>query len=392
MTESKSPDAFRTISEVAEWLGVQPHVLRFWESKFSQVKPVKRAGGRRYYRPADMLLLGGIKKLLHEDGLTIKGAQKILREEGMAHVSRLSQALDAESAALSDGAIDGVFEASAEPADPVAAPDPVAPVADEPAPDAPAVETPADTQTPVPSFMRSADPTTPEPAPAQGDMSAPADFAPAPTPAPREEAAPAPAALQDSPAEEPLPEETLAEIPTLAPDLDDEVVPEKPPEALNTPLGAPAAPLPDPVELATPSDAPEAAPAGPAEPAEAKLAPIPDVAETPMQVADEAPAPMEMDLQPAQDAPEGPADIEPAMLDSAEPEPTEAAPAEPEAPKPIVIDMPDPDEASFEVAPAVLTAAFGAKTLTPAQRRDVTPLVARLAALRDRMAAERGRR
>lgn len=91
---AKSPDAFRTISEVADWLGVQAHVLRFWESKFSQVKPIKRAGGRRYYRPNDMLLLGGIKRLLHEDGLTIKGVQKILREEGMSHVADLSQPLD----------------------------------------------------------------------------------------------------------------------------------------------------------------------------------------------------------------------------------------------------------------------------------------------------------
>ncbi len=91
---SKSPDAFRTISEVADWLGVQAHVLRFWESKFSQVKPIKRAGGRRYYRPSDMLLLGGIRQLLHEDGLTIKGAQKMLREKGVAHVSDMSQPLD----------------------------------------------------------------------------------------------------------------------------------------------------------------------------------------------------------------------------------------------------------------------------------------------------------
>lgn len=91
---SKSPDAFRTISEVAEWLGVQAHVLRFWESKFSQVKPVKRAGGRRYYRPADMQLLGGIKKLLHEDGMTIKGVQKVLREQGVGHIASLSQSLD----------------------------------------------------------------------------------------------------------------------------------------------------------------------------------------------------------------------------------------------------------------------------------------------------------
>ncbi|MDK3073104.1 MerR family transcriptional regulator [Sedimentitalea sp. JM2-8] len=91
---SKSPDAFRTISEVADWLGIQAHVLRFWESKFSQVKPVKRAGGRRYYRPGDMQLLGGIKKLLHDDGVTIKGVQKILREQGVAHVAELSQPLE----------------------------------------------------------------------------------------------------------------------------------------------------------------------------------------------------------------------------------------------------------------------------------------------------------
>lgn len=91
---SKSPDAFRTISEVADWLGVQAHVLRFWESRFNQVKPVKRAGGRRYYRPNDMRLLGGIKKLLHEDGITIKGVQRILREQGVNHVASLSQGLE----------------------------------------------------------------------------------------------------------------------------------------------------------------------------------------------------------------------------------------------------------------------------------------------------------
>jgi DNA-binding transcriptional MerR regulator len=88
---SKSADAFRTISEVAEWLDTPAHVLRFWESKFTQVKPVKRAGGRRYYRPSDMRLLGGIKKLLHDDGMTIKGVQKILREQGIKHVSSLCE-------------------------------------------------------------------------------------------------------------------------------------------------------------------------------------------------------------------------------------------------------------------------------------------------------------
>jgi DNA-binding transcriptional MerR regulator len=93
----KSRDAFRTISEVADWLGTPTHVLRFWESRFSQVKPVKRAGGRRYYRPDDMELLGGIKKLLHDDGLTIRGVQKILREQGVKHVAALSQPIDAGS-------------------------------------------------------------------------------------------------------------------------------------------------------------------------------------------------------------------------------------------------------------------------------------------------------
>jgi DNA-binding transcriptional MerR regulator len=93
----KSPDAFRTISEVADWLDVPTHVLRFWESRFSQVRPVKRAGGRRYYRPADMRLIGGIKRLLHDDGMTIRGVQKLLREEGVKHVSGFSQPLDHEA-------------------------------------------------------------------------------------------------------------------------------------------------------------------------------------------------------------------------------------------------------------------------------------------------------
>ncbi|MEY8117752.1 MerR family transcriptional regulator [Falsihalocynthiibacter sp. BN13B15] len=91
---SKSQDAFRTISEVADWLETPAHVLRFWESRFTQVKPVKRAGGRRYYRPADMELLSGIKKLLHEDGMTIKGVQKLLRAEGIKHVAALGLPMD----------------------------------------------------------------------------------------------------------------------------------------------------------------------------------------------------------------------------------------------------------------------------------------------------------
>jgi DNA-binding transcriptional MerR regulator len=77
---AKSADAFRTISEVAQELEVPQHVLRFWESKFPQVKPLKRAGGRRYYRPDDVLLLRRIRQCLYEQGYTIKGVQKLLRE------------------------------------------------------------------------------------------------------------------------------------------------------------------------------------------------------------------------------------------------------------------------------------------------------------------------
>lgn len=86
----KSPEAFRTISEVADLLETPAHVLRFWESRFPQIRPVKRAGGRRYYRPGDVALLSGIKRLLHDDGMTIRGVQKILREHGVKHVAGLS--------------------------------------------------------------------------------------------------------------------------------------------------------------------------------------------------------------------------------------------------------------------------------------------------------------
>jgi len=84
----KSIDAFRTISEVADDLDVPKHVLRFWEVKFNQIKPMKRGGGRRYYRPEDLELLRGIRHLLHLEGYTIKGVQKILREHGVDAVKQ----------------------------------------------------------------------------------------------------------------------------------------------------------------------------------------------------------------------------------------------------------------------------------------------------------------
>jgi DNA-binding transcriptional MerR regulator len=125
---AKAREAFRTISEVAEWLDTPTHVLRFWETKFSQIRPVKGAGGRRYYRPSDMDLLGGIKQLLHEDGLTIKGTQKLLRDKGAKYVATLGQSVTPESAE----------EVAAVR---VAAPEPE--IAAEPAPAAPAAPAPA---------------------------------------------------------------------------------------------------------------------------------------------------------------------------------------------------------------------------------------------------------
>lgn len=164
----KSPDAFRTISEVAEWLGVNTHVLRFWESKFAQVKPVKRAGGRRYYRRSDMELLGGIQKLLREDGMTIKGVQKVLRDQGVKAVAAMSRPVDAEDA-TSETDAPVVDEVEAIPV--VEATAEIAPEVDEPSMAPAAVETP---QKPVmPLFSHREDEVTPGSGPADGPVVAP---------------------------------------------------------------------------------------------------------------------------------------------------------------------------------------------------------------------------
>ncbi len=97
----KSKDAFRTISEVANKLDVQQHVLRFWETKFSHVRPLKRGGGRRYYRPEDVALLTRIHHLLYTEGYTIKGVQKLLKEQGKAQMIAAAQAETAQSSAPS---------------------------------------------------------------------------------------------------------------------------------------------------------------------------------------------------------------------------------------------------------------------------------------------------
>ena len=100
---SKSASAFRTISEASKHLDVPQHVLRFWETKFTQVKPMKRAGGRRYYRPEDIQLLEGIRDLLYDQGYTIKGVQKLLKEKGVKAIqqdvsSRQDEAVEASAA------------------------------------------------------------------------------------------------------------------------------------------------------------------------------------------------------------------------------------------------------------------------------------------------------
>jgi DNA-binding transcriptional MerR regulator len=88
----KGPEAFRTISEAAEELGVPQHVLRFWETKFSFIRPMKRAGGRRFYRPQDLLVLKGVRALLHDEGYTIKGVQRLHKEQGVKRVLQAAAA------------------------------------------------------------------------------------------------------------------------------------------------------------------------------------------------------------------------------------------------------------------------------------------------------------
>src|SRR5436853_4612044 len=87
----KSSEAFRTITEVAQTLDLPQHVLRFWETRFSQIKPLKRGGGRRYYRPDDIDLLKGIRQLLYGEGYTIRGVQRILKEDGVRFVQSIGR-------------------------------------------------------------------------------------------------------------------------------------------------------------------------------------------------------------------------------------------------------------------------------------------------------------
>ena len=115
----KAPDAFRTISEVAADLDIPQHVLRFWETRFTQIKPMKRSGGRRYYRPDDVDLLRGIRRLLYGEGYTIRGVQRILKEHGIGSVQRLADATNvAAFGAIEEAVGRSLSEATRRPAGP----------------------------------------------------------------------------------------------------------------------------------------------------------------------------------------------------------------------------------------------------------------------------------
>ena len=109
---TKSEKAFRTISEVSKELDVPAHVLRFWETKFPQVKPMKRGGGRRYYRPEDISLLRGVREMLHVDGFSIKGVQKALKEQGVKAIAERSEGVPVTTLAQQEVPLDAVAAAT----------------------------------------------------------------------------------------------------------------------------------------------------------------------------------------------------------------------------------------------------------------------------------------
>ena len=335
----KSPDAFRTISEVSEWLDTPAHVLRFWESRFAQVKPVKRAGGRRYYRPNHMLLLGGIKKLLHDDGMTIRGVQKIIREQGVKHVSGLSQP-------ISEG---DVIDASVVPEAPMHE-------------DAPPLEA-TDNVVSLAGFEAA-----PEPAPEPPAERTQAGFVPASDPATEttESTAPpeteAPAGAGD---EAPAPPDAADTGPETAATSDGETeAADQAPEDMSDSAGAEES-ADDEFPLQVEMFAHERADA--AEDADTSTAA--DSTELPAPEAD----------APAEDT-----------VDEAAPEPEESVQA-PAEPTPLGADLPqsDPDDDAFDAPEAGAEAArlrFLRRALSPDERMIVNSAITRLEALKDRMA------
>lgn len=328
---NKSPDAFRTISEVADWLDVPAHVLRFWESKFAAVKPIKRAGGRRYYRPADMALLGGIKKLLHDDGLTIKGVQKILQEQGISHVAALSQ--------LTIDQIDDAISTVASPVPPIS-PDAIVQMVPEikPTP-APATSQVAETQpppiAPQPVAQQPAPETLPvQEQPAETATNTATDTVEEPADTPLEKAS------VELPSESEtrvvVPQETAQDDVAALPSFLHRAAPASPPVAPEPAQDAP------PVEETSPKAEPEIAAKSPAIP-ESKPASEPE-------------------------------------------SPREPAPASPE---PVfqarVIDAPDPaPEAEQPYSPGPLALLAKIDALSDKQARQITPLAKELYALLNR--------
>lgn len=396
---NKSADAFRTIREVADWLGVAAHVLRFWESKFTQVKPVKRAGGRRYYRPSDMQLLGGIKVLLHDRGMTVRGVQRLLREEGTTSVAALSPPLEALEA--SPDLVEGIGEeapwlADAEAERSHAADRPEAALEDEPeAEDAPepvpSAASPAPEPPPsLPGFgpsdlqtgheaasgesqaekaaARLAELAATEDAPdAGGAVSQPPDpSAPEPEAEAEAEGDPMPEAGQ-APAFDPEPESDHAETPDIETELasgpESETEPDLPPAS--GPRVAPDAAPEPPADTAVP---PEPEP-GPEPEPEIAAAPEPETAP------DAAPEP-EFAQAPASE----PIFASARNIDRAPPpQPAaEAAPAPASAP-PIRVEGAGLD--------ALAAFASGAANLPPERRARLGPSLSALRALRVRIGA-----
>lgn len=373
----KSPDAFRTISEVAEWLETPAHVLRFWESKFSQVKPVKRAGGRRYYRPNDMLLLGGLKKLLHQEGMTIRGAQKIMREQGVKYVCTLSDPLDEADAALLEdtlegaGAIEGSTDTGAEaPSTEDAAPETAEPPLS--ASDAPpaqdnvvtlsaqpdTAEPPRTTPSPLPSDQHNVT-ATPE-----ASESAP-DTPPAAAPGHSPEATPGPAPAIDAPISAP------PALDTAEPAGDETTVSAPPPEAEpvlsfsarhRTPPPAPAeteVALSHQPSLFAEESPPTNEMAGEATESREEDLPPPGHAG---EAQDQVPAPTDISSVPAAASTTAPEQVtlnsQNAVTPPAEPPAPDITPPEPAPPRPLGQDLPQEDPADDSLPVKPVTSVF----------------------------------
>jgi len=386
---SKSPDAFRTISEVADWLGIQAHVLRFWESKFTQVKPIKRAGGRRYYRPADMALLGGIKTLLHDDGLTIKGVQKLLREEGMSYVAALSPPVDDESDATTE----------------VAQTNPLAVKPVKPAEEKSVVlpfEPPKEATTQT-AEQQAQSPTEGDPTPEPDNSEE--------TPTSSEEAADAAQRVSEEPTEQhiesaPAAEETIGaegedhaatevsnETPDLKPDARQAEHNSIAAEPEDAPLTSTTADAHDANldEAATEATAPAPETDDSAREEEAlgdeALQSVPSMppAQAPEQTAEAFEATEKHD--PVQDEPS----IAPEPAADPEAAPAQQKTAEPETPSARDIGMPAiTPEHEIHVDLSVLTYATRVAAITAQDAEKIAPFLTQLAALRDKMAAQRG--